>query len=62
MWFDIGALMFLTAVFSMIILIFQNVDNKIQRFWLYFVIMLIGGILMMVSHYLIDGNTSIFKI
>lgn len=62
MWFDIGALMFLTAVFCMIILIFQNVDNKIQRFWLYFVIMLIGGILMMVSHYLIDGNTSIFKI
>jgi uncharacterized membrane protein HdeD (DUF308 family) len=62
MWFDIGALMFLTGVFSMIVLLFQRVDNKMQRFWLFFAIMLIGGSLMTISHYLIDGNTSIFRI
>lgn len=62
MWFDIGALMFLAAMFSMIILIFQKGDNKMPRFWLLFVIMFIGGCLMMISHYIIDGNTSIFKV
>ena len=62
MWFDIGALMFLTGLFSMIVLLFQRVDNKIQRFWLFFAIMLIGGSLMTISHYIIDGNTSIFRI
>lgn len=62
MWFDIGALMFLTGLFSMIVLLFQRVDNKMQRFWLFFAIMLIGGSLMTISHYIIDGNTSIFRI
>jgi hypothetical protein len=62
MWFDIGALMFLIGVFSMIVLLFQRVDNKMQRFWLFFAIMLIGGSLMTISHYIIDGNTSIFRI
>ena len=62
MWLDIGALMFLTAIFSMIILIFQKGDNKMPRFWVFFAIMLIGGSLMMISHYIIDGNTSIFKL
>ena len=62
MWFDIGALMFLTGLFSMIVLLFQRVDNKMQRFWLFFAIMLIGGCLMTISHYIIDGNTSIFRI
>ena len=62
MWFDIGALMFLTGVFSMIVLLFQRVNNKMQRFWLFFIIMLIGGCLMLISHYIIDGNTSIFRI
>ena len=62
MWFDIGAFMFLTGVFSMIILLFQRLNNKMQRFWLFFVIMLIGGCLMPISHYIIDGNTSIFRI
>jgi uncharacterized membrane protein HdeD (DUF308 family) len=62
MWFDIGALMFLTGVFSMIVLLFQRVDNKMQRFWLFFAIMLIGGCLKTTSHYIIDENTSIFRI
>lgn len=62
MWFDIGALMFLTGIFSMIFLLFQKVENKMQRFWLFFALMLIGGCLMLISHYVIDGNTSIFKI
>lgn len=62
MWFDIGALMFLTGVFSMVVLLFQRVENKMQRFWLFFIIMLIGGCLMLISHYIIDGNTSIFRI
>ena len=62
MWFDIGALMFLTGVFSMVVLLFQRVENKMQRFWLFFIIMLFGGCLMLISHYIIDGNTSIFRI
>ena len=62
MWFDVGALMFLTGVFSMVVLLFQRVENKMQRFWLFFIIMLIGGCLMLISHYIIDGNTSIFRI
>lgn len=62
MWFDIGALMFLTGVFSMILLLFRKIKYKMQFFWIYFVIMLIGGSLMMISHYIIDGNTSIFRI
>ncbi len=62
MWFDIGALMFLIGIFSMIILLFQGGKNKMQRFWVFFAIMLIGGSLMMISHYIIDGNTSIFKL
>lgn len=62
MWLDIGALMFLTAIFSMIILIFQKGDNKMPRFWVFFILMFIGGCLMMISHYIIDGNTSIFKV
>ena len=44
MWFDIGALMFLTGVFSMIVLLFQRVDNKMQRFWLFFAILLGAGL------------------
>ncbi len=62
MWFDIGALMFLTGVFSMILLLFRKIKYKMQFFWIYFVIMLIGGSLMTISHYIIDGNTSIFRI
>jgi peptidoglycan/LPS O-acetylase OafA/YrhL len=62
MWFDIGALMFLTGVFSMIVLLFRKIKYKMQFFWIYFVIMLIGGSLMTISHYIIDGNTSIFRI
>ena len=62
MWFDIGALMFLTGVFSMILLLFRKIKYKMQFFWIYFVIMVIGGSLMTISHYIIDGNTSIFRI
>lgn len=62
MWFDIGALMFLTGVFSMIVLLFRKIKYKMQFFWIYFVIMLIGGSLMTISHYIIDGNTLIFRI
>ena len=62
MWFDIGAFMFLTGVFSMILLLFRKIKYKMQFFWIYFVIMLIGGSLMTISHYIIDGNTSIFRI
>ena len=62
MWFDIGAFMFLTGVFSMILLLFRKIKYKMQFFWIYFVIMLIGGILMTISHYIIDGHTSIFRI
>lgn len=62
MWFDIGALMFLTGVFSMIVLLLRKIKYKMQFFWIYFVIMLIGGSLMTISHYIIDGNTSIFRI
>lgn len=62
MWLDIGALMFLTGVFSIILLLFQKGKNKMQRFWVFFVILLIGGGLMLISHYLVDGNTSIFKL
>lgn len=62
MWFDIGALMFLTGLFSMIVLLFQRVYNKMQRFWLFFAIMLIGGCLMPIAHYIIEGNASIFRI
>lgn len=62
MLFGIGALMFLTGVGCMILLLFQRAENKMQRFWLFFAIMLIGGGLMVTSHYIIDGNTSIFKI
>lgn len=62
MWFDIGALMFLTGVFSMIVLLLRKIKYKMQFFWIYFVIMLIGGCLMTISHYIIDGNTSIFRI
>ena len=62
MWFDIGALMYLTGVFSMIVLLFRKIKYKMQFFWIYFVIMLIGGSLMTISHYIIDGNTSIFRI
>ena len=54
--------MFLTGVFSMILLLFQKGKNKMQRFWVFFVILLIGGGLMLISHYLVDGNTSIFKL
>ena len=62
MWLDIGAFMFLTGVFSMILLLFRKIKYKMQFFWIYFVIMLIGGSLMTISHYIIDGNTSIFRI
>lgn len=62
MWFDIGALMFLTGVFSMILLLFRQIKYKMQFFWIYFVILVIGGSLMTISHYIIDGNTSIFRI
>ena len=62
MWFDIGAFMFLTGVFSMILLLFRKIKYKMQFFWIYFVIMLIGGSLMTISHYIIDGNTSILRI
>ena len=62
MWFDIGALLFLTGVFSMILLLFRKIKYKMQFFWIYFVIMVIGGSLMTISHYIIDGNTSIFRI
>ena len=62
MWFDIGAFMFLTGVFSMILLLFRKIKYKMQFFWIYFVIMLIGGSLMTISHYIIDGNISIFRI
>ena len=62
MWFDIGAFMFLTGVFSMILLLFRKTKYKMLFFWIYFVIMLIGGSLMTISHYIIDGNTSIFRI
>lgn len=62
MWFDIGALMFLAGVFSMILLLFRKIQYKMQFFWIYFVIVIIGGSLMTISHYIIDGNTSIFRI
>lgn len=62
MWFDIGALMFLAGVFSMILLLFRKIKYKMQFFWIYFVILVIGGSLMTISHYIIDGNTSIFRI
>jgi hypothetical protein len=62
MWFDIGAFIFLTGLFCMIYLLFQRIKNKMVVFWFYFVLVLIGGCLMAISHYIIDGNTSIFRI
>ena len=56
--FDIGALLFLTGLFLVIYTLFKRVPGAA----ILFVIMsLIGGIMMLIAHYLVMGNKSVFS-